>query len=114
MENLVEFFHNLVVHFGLPGLFVRKKAKEYGTCKLAEGPEVSGRQTGGPALVASGRAVGDVHGHDFAPSSRSGRLEIGRHGHLPPSSATACRATTISSFVGMVHTCTRLFAAWMA
>ena len=23
---------------GLPALFVRKKAKEYGTCKLAEGP----------------------------------------------------------------------------
>ena len=29
---------------GLPCLFVRKKAKEYGTCKLAEGGEVSGRR----------------------------------------------------------------------
>lgn len=29
---------------GLPALFVRKKAKEYGTCKLAEGPDVSGRR----------------------------------------------------------------------
>jgi len=27
----------------LPALFVRKQAKTYGTCKLAEGPDVSGR-----------------------------------------------------------------------
>lgn len=27
---------------GLPALFVRKQAKEYGTCKLAEGPDVRG------------------------------------------------------------------------
>lgn len=29
---------------GLPAVFVRKKAKEYGTAKLAEGPEVQGRR----------------------------------------------------------------------
>jgi orotate phosphoribosyltransferase len=29
---------------GLPALFVRKQAKEYGTCKLAEGPDVAGRR----------------------------------------------------------------------
>lgn len=29
---------------GLPAVFVRKKAKEYGTAKLAEGPEVHGRR----------------------------------------------------------------------
>jgi len=29
---------------GLPALFVRKKAKEYGTCRLAEGGEVAGRK----------------------------------------------------------------------
>lgn len=29
---------------GLPCLFVRKKAKDYGTCKLAEGGEVEGRR----------------------------------------------------------------------
>jgi orotate phosphoribosyltransferase len=29
---------------GLPALFVRKAAKEYGTCKLAEGPAVQGRR----------------------------------------------------------------------
>jgi orotate phosphoribosyltransferase len=28
---------------GLPALFVRKEAKTYGTCKLAEGPEIEGR-----------------------------------------------------------------------
>ena len=28
---------------GIPALFVRKNAKEYGTCKLAEGGDVSGR-----------------------------------------------------------------------
>jgi orotate phosphoribosyltransferase len=28
---------------GLPALFVRKQAKTYGTCKLAEGPDVAGR-----------------------------------------------------------------------
>ncbi|MGC4110368.1 MAG: orotate phosphoribosyltransferase [Nocardioides sp.] len=29
---------------GIPALFVRKEAKTYGTCKLAEGPDVSGRR----------------------------------------------------------------------
>lgn len=29
---------------GLPALFVRKKAKEYGTAKLAEGPDFRGRR----------------------------------------------------------------------
>lgn len=34
----------LAQHSGLPCLFVRKKAKEYGTCKLAEGGEVDGQR----------------------------------------------------------------------
>jgi orotate phosphoribosyltransferase len=29
---------------GIPALFVRKKAKEYGTCKLAEGGKIEGRK----------------------------------------------------------------------
>ena len=29
---------------GIPALYVRKQAKTYGTCKLAEGPEVAGRR----------------------------------------------------------------------
>ena len=28
---------------GLPACFVRKQAKEYGTCKLAEGPDIAGK-----------------------------------------------------------------------
>src|SRR5579863_970867 len=28
---------------GMPALFIRKKAKEYGTCRFAEGGEVRGR-----------------------------------------------------------------------
>jgi orotate phosphoribosyltransferase len=54
---------------GLPALFVRKKAKEYGTCRLAEGGEVAGRRlvvvedvvtTGGQVLesCAELRALG--------------------------------------------------------
>ena len=34
----------LAQHTGLPSLFVRKKAKDYGTCKLAEGGELKGRK----------------------------------------------------------------------
>lgn len=48
---------------GLPVLFVRKKAKEYGTCKLAEGGEIEGRRlliiedvvtSGGQILLSAG------------------------------------------------------------
>ena len=50
---------------GLPALFVRKKAKTYGTCRLAEGGDVAGRRLGvvqdivssGGQLVASCRAL---------------------------------------------------------
>lgn len=50
---------------GLPSLFVRKEAKTYGTCKLAEGGEVDGRRllvvedvvTSGGQLLAS---IGDL------------------------------------------------------
>lgn len=46
---------------GLPALFVRKKAKEYGTCKLAEGPEVSGRRiTLIEDVITTGGAVRDA------------------------------------------------------
>lgn len=46
---------------GLPALFVRKEAKDYGTCRLAEGGEVDGRRlavvedvvtTGGQLLLS--------------------------------------------------------------
>ncbi|HEX6246776.1 MAG TPA: orotate phosphoribosyltransferase [Nocardioidaceae bacterium] len=46
---------------GLPALFVRKKAKEYGTCKLAEGPDVRGRRvTLIEDVITTGGAVRDA------------------------------------------------------
>src|SRR5512139_1653173 len=46
---------------GVPALFVRKKAKEYGTCKLAEGPDVAGRRvTLVEDVITTGGAVRDA------------------------------------------------------
>ncbi len=46
---------------GTPALFVRKKAKEYGTCKLAEGPAVAGRRvTLVEDVITTGGAVRDA------------------------------------------------------
>ncbi len=46
---------------GIPTLFVRKKAKEYGTVKLAEGPDVSGKKiTLIEDVITSGGAVRDA------------------------------------------------------
>jgi orotate phosphoribosyltransferase len=46
---------------GMPALFVRKKAKEYGTCKLAEGPDVAGRRvTLIEDVITTGGAVRDA------------------------------------------------------
>jgi len=50
---------------GLPTLFIRKQAKEYGTCRFAEGGEVKGRNllivedvvTSGGAILDSVRAL---------------------------------------------------------
>jgi len=45
----------------LPALFVRKTAKEYGTCKLAEGAEVAGRRvTLVEDVITTGGAVRDA------------------------------------------------------
>ena len=45
----------------LPALFVRKKAKEYGTAKLAEGPDVDGRRvTIIEDVITTGGAVRDA------------------------------------------------------
>ncbi len=46
---------------GLPGLFVRKQAKDYGTCKLAEGGDVVGvRVTLIEDVITTGGAVRDA------------------------------------------------------
>ena len=46
---------------GLPALFVRKQAKDYGTCKLAEGPDVAGRRvTLIEDVITTGGAVRDA------------------------------------------------------
>ena len=46
---------------GLPALFVRKEAKTYGTCKLAEGPDVTGRRvTLVEDVITTGGAVRDA------------------------------------------------------
>jgi len=46
---------------GLPTVFVRKKAKEYGTCKLAEGADVAGRRvTLVEDVISTGGAVRDA------------------------------------------------------
>lgn len=56
---------------GLPTRFVRKQAKDYGTCRLAEGGEVAGRRvlvvedvvtSGGQVVISTGqlRAAGAV------------------------------------------------------
>ena len=46
---------------GLNTLFVRKQAKEYGTCKLAEGPDVAGRRvTLIEDVITTGGAVRDA------------------------------------------------------
>ncbi len=48
---------------GLPALFVRKQAKTYGTCKLAEGPDVAGRRvTLVEDVITTGGAVRDATG----------------------------------------------------
>lgn len=53
----------LSLHTGLPAVFVRKKAKEYGTAKLAEGPDIDGKRltivedvitTGGQVVISTG------------------------------------------------------------
>ena len=46
---------------GLPAVFVRKEAKTYGTCKLAEGPAYDGRRiTLIEDVITTGGAVRDA------------------------------------------------------
>ena len=60
----------LSLHTGLPVVFVRKRAKDYGTCRLAEGGEVAGRRllivedviTSGGQVLASCRELRTLGG----------------------------------------------------
>lgn len=62
---LVTMLSNLT---GIPSLFVRKEAKSYGTCKLAEGGEVEGRRfvivedvvTSGGQILLSAKALREL------------------------------------------------------
>ena len=49
----------LSLHTGIPAAFVRKKAKDYGTCRLAEGADVAGRKVlvVEDVLTSGGQAV---------------------------------------------------------
>lgn len=83
----------LSLNTGLRACFVRKKAKEYGTCKLAEGAEVKGRRvcivedvvtTGGAILdaVIELRKAGAVVEHVLCVIERDikGRANLGAVG----------------------------------
>lgn len=58
----------LSLHTGLPCVFVRKKAKEYGTCKFAEGPSIEGKNvcivedviTSGGQVIISGSELREI------------------------------------------------------
>jgi len=58
----------LSMETGIPAVFVRKKAKEYGTQKLAEGPDVRGKRvlvvedvvTSGGQILLSGKDLRDL------------------------------------------------------
>lgn len=64
----------LSLESGLPAVFVRKKAKEYGTCKLAEGTNIDGKKlciiedvitTGGQVVLSTNdlRSFGAIVEH---------------------------------------------------
>ena len=81
---------------GLPALFVRKKAKEYGTCKLAEGPDVAGRRiTLVEDVITTGGAVRDATSALREPArpwrSWSARSTAARRARTrSPTSASRC------------------------
>jgi len=58
----------LSLETGIPAVFVRKKAKDYGTCKLAEGPPIEGKKllivedviTSGGQVIISGNDLKSI------------------------------------------------------
>ena len=71
---------------GLPALFVRKQAKEYGTCKLAEGDDPAGEHvvliedviTTGGAVIAAASALGTLARQSPPSSAQSTGLRLAR------------------------------------
>ncbi|MGB8857788.1 MAG: orotate phosphoribosyltransferase [Ilumatobacteraceae bacterium] len=72
----------LSLHTGIPAAFVRKEAKKYGTARLAEGSEISGKRvtviedvitTGGQVVISTGdlRALGAIVEHVVCAIDRS-------------------------------------------
>lgn len=72
----------LSIHTGLPAAFVRKRAKEYGTARLAEGCDIAGRRvtiiedvitTGGQVVMSTNdlRALGAIVDHVMCVIDRS-------------------------------------------
>ena len=75
---------------GLPALFVRKEAKTYGTCRLAEGGEVDGRRlTIVEDVVTSGGQV-VLSAEDLRGAVRDRRARGDRH--RPPRTRAPARA----------------------
>ena len=83
----------LSLRTGVPAAFVRKKAKEYGTCKLAEGADVKGKKvcliedvitTGGQVILSAGelRSLGAQVDHVVCVILRgaNSRELLGREG----------------------------------
>ena len=78
---------------GLPAVFVRKKAKEYGTCKLAEGAEIEGQTllvvedvvtSGGQVVLSTGdlrdRGATVTHALCVVDRESSGRANLAEAG----------------------------------
>ena len=94
---------------GLPALFVRKEAKTYGTCKLAEGGEIAGRRLCiVEDVVTSGGAVLDA-----AAALRERAAELGpvRLRHRPRVGRRRRSSRPTASTLHALYTMTELKAA---
>jgi orotate phosphoribosyltransferase len=88
---------------GLPTVFVRKAAKTYGTCRLAEGGEVAGRRiaviedvvTSGGQVIESCRQLRD-RGADIAAVLCVIDREAGGRENLAAEGLDLCRLFTMS------------------
>ena len=96
----------VALHTGLPLVLVRKRAKDYGTCQLAEGASVAGRRllvvedvvTSGGQVVASTtdlRQLGAVVSHALCVIDRE--AGGGRRSRLRESRCAVCSPSRISS-----------------